>query len=126
MTRPIVGLRPRGGRAGSCAVGWRRRRLRAIGSFSPLLAHQPRALAIPVALLLGLALVVQLLAASEAEFHFGAAARVEIHLQRDQREAFALRGTDQLRDLPLVQKQPARTARLVIEAVGLQVFGDIG
>src|SRR5690349_20797726 len=55
-----------------------------------LLPHQPAALAVPAALLLGVALVVKLLAARQRQFDLGAATLVEIELERYQRHAFAL------------------------------------
>src|ERR1044072_560572 len=92
----------------------------------PLLSQQAPLLAVPVALLLALALVVQLLALGERELDLGAALVVEIELQRHQGHAVALDRADQLVDLALVQQQFARTLRRVIEAPGLQIFGDVG
>src|ERR1044071_4229263 len=92
----------------------------------PLLPQQASLFAIPVALLLGLALVVQLLALGERQLDLGAALVVEIELERHQRHAFALDRADQLADLALVQQQFARTLRRVIEAPGLQILGDVG
>src|SRR5688572_33279639 len=57
---------------------------------SALRAHQPAAFPFPRALLLGLALVVQLLALGQRELHLGAALVVEIELERHQRHALAL------------------------------------
>ena len=91
-----------------------------------LVPHQPRLVALPVALLFGLALVVQLLALGDAQFQLGDALGVEIELQRDQRHAFALDGDGQLGGLALVHQQLARALGLVVEAAGLGVFGDIG
>src|SRR5437660_11980489 len=54
---------------------------------SPLRAQQPAALALPAALLLGLALVVQLLAAGERQLHLGAPLLVEIELDQHERHA---------------------------------------
>ena len=51
---------------------------------------------------------------------------IEIHFQRYEREALALRGANELGNLPLVQEKPPGPARLVVEAVGLQVLRDIG
>ena len=68
----------------------------------------------------------QLLAASKGKLELGAALLVEIDLQRHQRLAFLGHGCCQLGDLALVQQQAARAARLVVEAVGLKVFRQIG
>src|SRR6266567_6856491 len=78
---------------------------------SPLVAQQPAALARPVALLLGLALVVQLLALGECDLDLGAAFVVEIDLQWHDGHAFALDRAHQLVDLPLVQQEFARPFR---------------
>src|SRR5258708_37268025 len=75
---------------------------------STLIAHQAAFFARPVALLLGLALVVQLLALGERELDLGPALVVEIELERHQRHALALDRADQLVDLALVQQQLAR------------------
>src|ERR1044072_1079079 len=92
---------------------------------SPLLPQQPPLLALPVALLLGLALVVQLLAARQREFDLGAALLVEIELERHERHSLALDRADQLVDLALMQQQLARALGRVIEAPGLQIFHDV-
>src|SRR5581483_5584247 len=91
-----------------------------------LLPQQTPLLARPVALLLGLALVVQLLAAGERELDLCTALVVEIELERHQRHALALDRADQLVDLPFVQQQLARALRRMIEAPGLQILGDVG
>src|SRR6266567_4245918 len=80
---------------------------RSLGSAlgSALVPHQPAALARPVALLLGLALVVQLLALGERDLDLGAALVVEIDLQRYDRHALALDRPHQLVDLPPVQQE---------------------
>src|SRR5258708_7199271 len=75
---------------------------------SALVPQQPAALARPVAFLLGLALVMQLLALGERELDLGAALVVEIDLQRYDGHAFALDRAHQLVDLPLVQQKLAR------------------
>src|SRR5258705_5669510 len=92
---------------------------------SPLIAHQAALFAVPVALLLGFALVVQLLALGERKLDLGAALVVEIELERHQGHALPLDRADQLADLALVQQQFARTLRRVIEAPGLQILGDV-
>ena len=73
----------------------------------------------------GLALVVELLAARQRQFDLGAALFVEIKFQRDERHALPLDRADQPADLPLMQQQLARTFRRVIESVGLQIFRNI-
>src|SRR5271165_5362001 len=88
--------------------------------------HQAALLPAPVALLHRLALVVQLLALGERELQLGAAALVEVKLERDQGHAFAVDRADQLVDLLSVQQQLARPLGQMIEAVGLQIFGNIG
>src|ERR1700741_1714089 len=88
--------------------------------------HQAALLPAPIALLHGLALVVQLLALGERELEFRAAALVEVKLERNQGHAFAVDGADQLVDLLSVQKKLAWPFRQMIEAVGLQIFRNIG
>jgi hypothetical protein len=51
---------------------------------------------------------VQLLAPAQAELDLRAALLVEVDLQRDHREALALRRAEELVDLALVQQQAAR------------------
>src|SRR5260221_495739 len=74
---------------------------------SILLPQQPAALAGPVALLLALALVVQLLALGERNLDLGAAFVVEIDFQRHDRHALALDRAHQLVDLTLMQQELA-------------------
>src|SRR5690348_5181541 len=87
--------------------------------------QQSRLLAVPVALLLGGALVVQLLALAERKLKLCHATLVEIELERHDRHAFALNRGGKLGDLALMQQQFARPLGLVIEAVGLQVLGYV-
>src|SRR5689334_14413596 len=61
-----------------------------VGGRLAALFQQPPLLARPVALLFGLALVMQLLAATDGEQQLGASLIVEIDFQRHQRHAFAL------------------------------------
>src|SRR5262245_62307116 len=93
---------------------------------SALGPQQPPALALPTALLFGLALVVQLLAAGKGELELGAALLVEIELERHQRHALALDRADQLVDLAAVEKELADALGRRVEAAGLQIFRDIG
>src|ERR1700748_2690113 len=90
---------------------------------SPLRPHHPGLVSLPVALLLGLALVVQLLALGDAQFHFRPALGIEIHFERYQRHAFALDGGRQLRRLALVNQQLPHPFRFMVEPAGLGVFG---
>ena len=66
---------------------------------APSGGQQARALALPVAILDRLALVVRLLALGQRDLDLGAAALVEIDLQRHDGAALALDGADQLVDL---------------------------
>src|SRR5262245_49391244 len=88
--------------------------------------HQAALLPAPVALFLGLTLVMQLLALGDRELKLRAAPLVKVKLERDQRHALAIDGADQLVDLPAVQQQFSRTLRLVVEAITLEIFRDIG
>src|SRR5690242_13361617 len=83
---------------------------------SALLAHEARLVALPVALLLGLALVGLLLALGEAELAFGEAARVEIDAERDDGHALALDEAAQLVLLLAVEEELARSSRLMVLA----------
>src|SRR3974390_1511105 len=93
-----------------------------VGSMSAFLTKDPALLAVPCALLLGLALVVGFLAARQRQLDLGAAFLVEIKLERHQRHAFALDGADELVDLVAMQQQLARALGRMIEAVGLAIF----
>src|SRR5208282_497058 len=77
------------------------------------------------ALFLGLALVVELLAARQRQLDLGTTLLVEIELERDQRHAIALDCADQFVDLAAVQQKLARPLRRVIEAVRLPIFGNV-
>src|SRR5689334_19908869 len=86
--------------------------------------HQAALLPTPIALLLGLAFVVELLAFCNRQLQFGASPLVEIELERDQGHALAVDRAHQLVDLPTMEQQLARPLGLVIEAVALKVFGN--
>src|SRR5690606_11064929 len=86
------------------------RRARASPLLGPL-AQQALLLALPVALLLGLALVVLLLALGEADLHLHAALGV-MQVERHQRIAALLHLADELADLLGVQQQLARAGRV--------------
>src|SRR5262249_3593924 len=104
-----------------------RERLRAAAEAgSAALAHQPRLVALPVARLLGLALVRLLLALGEAELALGDAALVEIERERHQRHALPADGADHAAQLLLVDEELALAARLVVEARRRLVLGDVG
>src|SRR6266478_1186674 len=92
----------------------------------PFGPKQPSAFALPAALLLGFALVVQLLAAGERKLELGAALVVEIEPERHQRHSLALDRADELVDLAAVKENLAHALGSVIEAAALQVFRDIG
>src|SRR3984885_3884876 len=68
-----------------------------------------RLFAVPIALLVALALVVQFLAPGEGKFDFRAAAFIEIDLQRHQSHAFTLESFFDLEDFAEVQQQFARS-----------------
>src|SRR5690606_38973804 len=72
---------------------------------SAAVAQQPALFPVPVARLFGLALVVQLLALGEREFDLGAAAIVEIDLERHQRHALARNAGAQAIDLLAGEQQ---------------------
>src|SRR4051794_25376512 len=76
-------------------------------SLLPSLIHRPPYIPLGFRLLLILPLVMLLLAASDAEFHLGAAV-FEIHSQRHQRETLLRRLARELGDLAFVQQQLAR------------------
>src|SRR5262249_39381779 len=71
---------------------------------SALRPQQPPPPALPAALLLGLALVVEVLGARERQLDLGAAPLVEIELERHQCHALALDRARELVDLALVQQ----------------------
>ena len=72
-------------------------------------AHDALLLAVPVALLLGVALVVLLLAAREAEIDLDPVL-LPVERERNQRIALALDRADELVDLGAIQQELARTA----------------
>src|SRR5262245_13250789 len=88
--------------------------------------QQPSALPLPAALLLGLALVVQLLASGERKLELGAALLVEIEPERHERHSLALDRAHELVDLPAVQEKLAHALGRMVEGAALQVFRDIG
>src|SRR5688572_456360 len=88
--------------------------------------QQTALLALPVAALLGLALVPLLLALGEAELDLGDAARVEVERERHEGHALARDGADQAAQLALVDEQLSRPLRLVVELVAAVILGDMG
>src|SRR5271155_3888514 len=95
------------------------------GIASSLLPQQPAALALPRALLFGVALVVKLLAAGQGQLDLGTALFVKIELERHQRHAFTLDRAEQFVDLPAMQQEFPRPLRRVVEAVRLLIFGYV-
>src|SRR5690606_2672549 len=93
---------------------------------SAALAHQPRLVALPVAVFDDLSLVVGLLALGEGQLDLGAPPAVEVDRERDQRHALALDRADHLLDLALMEQQLARPLGLVIEAVAVAELGNVG
>src|SRR6476469_3391209 len=89
-------------------------------------AEQPSALALPTALFLGLAFVVELLASRQRKLDLGAPLLVEIELERHERHAFALDRSHQLVDLATVKQEFAHPLGRMIEAAALQIFRDVG
>src|SRR5680860_91291 len=77
----------------------------------PLVAHEAAFLALPIPLLLGLTLVMQLLALGQAEFHLGDPARIEIELERNDRHALPLNGPGETPNLFPVQQELAAPRR---------------
>src|SRR4051794_9751969 len=89
-------------------------------------AQQPQLLALPVALLDRRALVVELLALGQAEFHLGPAPWREVERQRHQGHAIAPHGPEQPAHLTPAEHQLAGPARLVIEPIAAVELGDVG
>src|SRR5580765_4852105 len=100
--------------------------LERVGKTLPLVPHQTRLVALPVALLFGFALVVEFLALGDAELDLGDALGVEIEAQRNERHALALDRGGELVGLVLVDEQLALAARLMIETARHRIFGDVG
>src|SRR3990170_1447222 len=92
----------------------------------PLLAHEAAFLTLPIALLLGLALVMQLLALGQAKLHLGDPARIEIELERNDRHALPLNGAGETPNLFPVQQKLAAPRRSMTAAASLGVLGDVG
>src|SRR3546814_3049574 len=88
-------------------------------------SHQARLLALPVLGLFRLALVVQLLALGERQFHLRPAALVEIDRQRNQRHALPRHRPAQLGDFAALHQQLARPARLMVEPVAVAELRDV-
>src|SRR3954462_14367464 len=87
--------------------------------------QQSRFIPRPVALLFGLALIVQLLALGDADLDLGLALGVEIQLQGNKRHALALDGGREPVGFAFVHQELAAALGLMVEAAGLGVFGDI-
>src|SRR3954451_1712659 len=89
-------------------------------------AQQPAALALPTALLLGFALVVQLLAAREPYLDLGAAFFIEVELERHQGHSLALDRPHELVDLGSVKEKLADALGGMIKTAALEIFRNIG
>ena len=72
----------------------------------------------------GLAFVVLLFAATDAQHHFGQSS-LEVHFERNERESFFLSPVGESFDLAAVHQQFSWPAGGVIESVGLEVLGNI-
>src|SRR6478752_3386040 len=94
-------------------------------AISALLAHQAALLTRPIALLLGLAFVVHLLALCQRDLDLGASAGVEIEPERHDGYAFALDALCELGNLARLQQKLARSLRLVIEAIASKIFRNV-
>src|SRR5687768_14539150 len=93
---------------------------------SATLAHQPSLLPLPVLLLLILTLVGRLAPLAESDLDLRASPAVEVDRHRHQGHALTGDGAMQLGDLALVEQQLARPFRLMVEAVAVAEFGNIG
>ena len=89
-------------------------------------AEKSRFVALPVARAFGGALVMQLLTACQCDFDLRSTAIIKVDLGGHQRHAIALDRADQPVDLAAVEQESARPARLMVEAVALQIFWDVG
>src|SRR3954465_518581 len=93
---------------------------------SAMLAQQAALLPLPVLLLLVFALVVGLAALGDGELDLGAAAAVEIDGEGDEGHALAGDRAEHLVDLAGGEEELARPLGLVVEAVAVAEFGDVG
>src|SRR5262249_4723157 len=98
----------------------------ALAERSAFLPHQPPTLALPRTLLFSLTFVIEFLATSQGELDLGTAFLIKIEFERHQSHALALDRTDQSADLAPVQQQFSWPFRRMVEAVGLQIFRNIG
>src|SRR5688572_8312565 len=89
-----------------------------------MLAHQPALLALPVALFLGVTLVVHFLAPRDRQLDLGPPAAVEINRQRHERQALAGNRALQLGDFAGAEQQFPLAARLVVHPVAVAIFRD--
>ena len=90
------------------------------------LFHDARLLTSPVAQLFCLTFVMQLLALGDGNLDFCPAFIIKKYLERHNGHAFPLNSFFQFDNFAHPQKKFARTPPLVIELIGLQIFGDIG
>src|SRR5579884_2177583 len=97
--------------------------IRSVGMAAP--ADGGARLILHLALALGLALIVKLLASPDGELHFDPAV-FEIHLRGHQREALLARLAEQLVDFAAVQQELAPAIGLMIFAVAVRILADVG
>src|SRR6185503_5311637 len=109
------------------ATASRSRRSIAAASTSAFLPHQPRLVALPVALGGDLALVVGLLAGGDGDLELRQALVGPVEARGDQGAPFPLHRPDQLVDLLALEQEFPRAAGLVVEVrAGLLVGRDVG
>src|SRR5690606_2480779 len=82
--------------------------------------------AIPVALLYHLALVVSLLASRQRQFQLRAATIIGVELQRHHGHPLAGPGIEQAGHFTLADEQLAQAPRLMIQAIALRIYENIG
>src|SRR5665648_900980 len=107
---------------GSPVRDWRQE----VSHASPLLAHQPALLAVPVALLLGLALVVELLTLPQTELDLGDAPGVEVEPKGHEGHALTLDRAEEPARLTRMQQELAPPSRRMPLAGRPRVLGDVG
>src|SRR5690606_26674632 len=93
---------------------------------STAVPQQASLFAIPVALLFRLALVVSLLASRQRQFQLRAATIIEVELQRHHGHPLPGHGIEEAGHFTLADEQLAQAPRLMIEAIALRIFRNIG
>src|SRR4051812_33052833 len=96
------------------------------GGGSSMLAQQAALLLLPVLLFFMLALVVGLSPTGDGELNLRASPRVEINGERDERHALPHHRAEHLVHLLGVEEQFARPLGLMVEAVAVAEFGNVG